>query len=124
MAQSPIFNKTHDFLHWLIPLTLKFPRQQRGVLSKRLQDCAFELQVELVMAAALDDPLPVLSEVDIKLTLLRHYLRLAKEWELMSIRQYEHASRMVDEIGRLLGGWQQSCLKKAGAVKRKPGPGG
>jgi hypothetical protein len=123
MAQSPIFHKTHDLLHWLIPLTLKFPRQQRDVLSKRLQDNAFELQQVLIMAAALADPSPMLSEADIHLLLLRRYLRLAKQWELMSIGQYEHASRRVDEIGWLLDGWQQSCRKKAAAVKRIPGPG-
>jgi len=27
--QSPLFVKTYDFLLWLIPLTLKFPKSQR-----------------------------------------------------------------------------------------------
>ena len=33
------------------------------------------------------------------------YLRLAQELKLMNAGQYEHASRAVVEIGRLLGGW-------------------
>jgi hypothetical protein len=34
MADSPIFAKTDDFLVWLIPQTLKFPKSQRFVLAK------------------------------------------------------------------------------------------
>jgi hypothetical protein len=28
--------------------------------------------------------------------------------QLLSLGQYEHVSRMVAEVGRLLGGWYQS----------------
>lgn len=117
MKQSPIFNKTYDFLHWLIPLTLKFPRQQRGVLTRRLQDSAFDFQVQLVKAARQQDALMILSEADTQLTLLRNYLRLSKELHLLSIDQYEYACRQINEIGRLLGGWQLSCGKPAKSLK-------
>ena len=33
------------------------------------------------------------------------YLRLCREWEWLTSGQYEHAARMIAEIGRLLGGW-------------------
>ena len=36
MKASPIFTKSYDLLHWLIPLTIKFPRQQHGVREPRL----------------------------------------------------------------------------------------
>ena len=36
---------------------------------------------------------------------MRLYLRLAHRWRWLSSGQYEHVSRMVAEIGRLLGGW-------------------
>jgi hypothetical protein len=39
------------------------------------------------------------------LTTLRLYLRLAYQWAWLNIGQYEHVSKMVEEIGRLLGGW-------------------
>lgn len=40
--QSPIFVKTYDFLLWLIPLTLKFPRSQRFLLAERLSKMALD----------------------------------------------------------------------------------
>jgi hypothetical protein len=32
-------------------------------------------------------------------------LRLAHRWRWLNDGQYEHVSRLVAEIGRLLGGW-------------------
>src|SRR5690606_17474015 len=31
--QSPLFVKTYDFLLWLLPITLKFPKSQRFLLA-------------------------------------------------------------------------------------------
>jgi len=40
--QMVIFSRTFDFLDWLIPRTLDFPRSQRFVVTKRLQDAALD----------------------------------------------------------------------------------
>jgi len=44
-AQSPLFVKTYDFLLWLIPLTLKFPKAQRFLLAERLGKMALDFGV-------------------------------------------------------------------------------
>ena len=46
-----------------------------------------------------------LAQADATLNKLRLYLRLVHGWRWLSDGQYEHVSRMVAEIGRLLGGW-------------------
>ena len=46
------------------------------------------------------------------LTKLRLYLRLCRDLELLSPGQYAHVTRMVSEVGRLLGGWQKSFTEK------------
>jgi len=56
-----------------------------------------------------------LAQADASLNKLRLYLRLAHSWRWLSDGQYEHVSRMVAEIGRLLGGWiRQTEGRKAG----------
>lgn len=50
MEESPIFTKTYDMLLWLIPITQKFPKDQRFVLAKRIQDKAFEFQEEIIFS--------------------------------------------------------------------------
>lgn len=108
MKQSPIFVRTYDMIRWLIPLTTKFPRQQRFVLAGNVQQTALRFQEQLIAAAYANEPSPALRQADVTLATLRVYLRLCRDLQLMSFGQYEHAARMVNEIGRLLGGWIKS----------------
>jgi four helix bundle protein len=108
MNQSPIFVKTYDLLQWLIPRTTKFPREQRFVMAQRLQTVALDFQECLIEAASLDSrpaKKATLSQADITLTKLRFHLRLCRDLALLDQSQHHHVSQMVDEIGRLLGGW-------------------
>jgi hypothetical protein len=102
---SPIFVRTYDLLRWLISCTLNFPKSQRGVLARRLQHHAFTFYELLVDAAMSEAPEPILREADRSLTKLRTYLRLSRELDLLQPGQYARGSKMVVEIGRLLGGW-------------------
>ena len=44
-------------------------------------------------------------KADVELEKVRLHLRLAQELKFLNAGQYEHASRAVVDIGRLLGGW-------------------
>ena len=103
--QSPIFVRVYDLLLWLIPCTIGFPRSQRGVMARQLQAQAFALHDALVDAARGGDTRSELRRADAALAKLRTYMRLSYDLKLISMGQYEHAARMLAEIGRLLGGW-------------------
>jgi len=111
VKESPIFTRTYDLLRWLIPMTVKFPRTQRFVLAEAIQRTALRFQERLIEAARAPDPMPLLRHADTDLTKLRFYLRLCHDLELMNSGQYQHAARMVNEVGRLLGGWLKSVTK-------------
>lgn len=120
MSQSPIFVKTYDLLLWLIPRTTKFPREQRFVLARQVQDIALRFQEYLIEAGTLPkekqaDKLYYLNKADVELTKLRFHLRLCRDLELLNPGQHRHVSQMVDEIGRLLGGW----FKSLGSASQK-----
>ncbi len=118
VKESPIFTRTHDLLLWLIPQTLKFPREQRFIMAKRVQDAALDLQ-ELLLEAALSGEKrkrQLLAQADITLARLRFHLRLCHELELLGPGQYQHVANMVTEIGRLLGGWRKSAADEPAAV--------
>ena len=108
MKESPIFTRTYDLLRWLIPLTVKFPRTHRFVLAARVQDTALRFQERLIEASRSRQPGLVLAQADTDLTKLRLYLRLCRDLELVKFNQYEHGQRLVNEIGRLIGGWIKS----------------
>lgn len=105
MKESPIFTKTYDLLTWLIPATVKFPRQHRFVLATTLQNSGLRFQEQIIAAALASDPRPQLEQADITLAQLRTHLRLTHDLGLLSKGQYRHVAGMVTEIGKLLGGW-------------------
>jgi hypothetical protein len=106
--QSPIFSRTYDLLLWLIPVTVRFPRQQRFVLAAAIQQAALRFQEEIVEAVHVQPARPVLDRADAALASLRLHLRLAHDLGLLTAGQYQHGAGMVNEIGKLLGGWLKS----------------
>ena len=111
MKESPIFSRTYDLLRWLIPITVKFPRQHRFVLAQAIQQVALDLQENLIEASKVTQPAHALLQADINLAKLRTHLRLCHDLELLSTGQYEHVAKMLTEIGRLLGGWIKNTKK-------------
>jgi len=107
VEQSPIFARTYDFVKWLIPLTVSFPRHQRFVLATAMQHAALGLQERLIAAVRLPNTLEHLRLADVELDKLRFYLRLSADLGYMSLGQQRHAGQMLSDIGRLLGSWQK-----------------
>lgn len=110
MSESPIFVKTYDLLLWLVPKTTKFSRQYRFSLALPILDHAFALQRHLIAAAKANRKTDIdgyLSQADVELALLRYKIRLSRDLNMLQLGSYEHASRLIDEVGRLLGGWQK-----------------
>jgi len=110
VQEMPLFTRTFDFLAWLMPVTNHFPRSQRFLVTKRLLDAGLDFQEAIVCAnhergAARQR---TLMRADELLDRVRLYLRLAQRWQWLDRGQYHHAAAMVSEMGRLLGGWQQS----------------
>ena len=106
--QSPLFAKTYDFLLWLLPLTLKFPKSQRFLLAERLSGMALDFY-DLIIAAVQQPQgqAQKLDEADRLLTQIRLYVRLSHDLGCLSLGQFEHAARKMDELGRLIGGWKR-----------------
>ena len=107
MKESPLYAKSYDFVHWLIPQTIKFPREQRFVVASRLQDATFDYMEALYQASDKKQRYSVLIKADNQLKLIRFYLRLCHDLRLLSTSRFEHASRLLAEVGKLLGGWMK-----------------
>lgn len=102
-----IFTRTFDLLQWILPHAADFPRLYRHTISQRLQDAVLDFQETLFDANAEGGQtrLAHLRQADAHLGKVRLYLRLAFQFRWLTSGQYEHVSKMVAEIGRLLGGW-------------------
>lgn len=119
MKDSPLFVKLYDFVAWVIPLTMKFPREQRFVVASSLQRVtltAHETAIRAGMSPAPDRTLAHLSDLATDLALIRFYLRLSHQLGCITTTNYEHASERLMEIGRLVQGWQRSLTTPPTAI--------
>ncbi|MBP1468552.1 diversity-generating retroelement protein Avd [Candidatus Chloroploca sp. M-50] len=113
MADSPLFARCHDLILWIMPATVRYPRHYRAALGKATQEAALRLQRELVAAARRRDKRQALQAADEALHELRLLVRQGRDLNLITAAQHEHAARMLDEIGRLLGGWRKAQARAA-----------
>jgi len=107
MRESPLYGRTYDLLLWLIPHVQAFPRSHRFSLGERIQRLILDFQDALVAAGKAEGPdrRRWLHQADVQLAQMRVWMRLALDLKLLSVRQYEHAARLLAEVGRLLGAW-------------------
>lgn len=116
MDDLVIFTRLFDLLEWLLPKAETFPRAHRFTVTPRFLGAALDLAEQLHEAQARRGKprRDALTKADASLNTLRLYLRLAHRWRWLSDGQYEHVSRMVAEVGRLLGGWMRQAGGSAG----------
>ena len=98
----------HELLLWLIPQLDKFPRSRRFTLGERLEAGVIEVLELLVETAYTRNKEAPLRRANLRLEVVRHLWRLAHELKVVAIRQYEHGARLLDDLGRQIGGWLRS----------------
>jgi hypothetical protein len=98
----------HELLLWIIPQLDKFPRSRRFTLGERVEAGLLDVLELLVEAAYTRNKEAPLRRANLRLEVVRHLWRLGHELKVMATRQYEHGARLLDDLGRQIGGWLRS----------------
>jgi hypothetical protein len=98
----------HELLLWLIPHLDKFPRARRFTLGERLESALLEVLELLVEAAYSKQKQVLLRRANLRLEVTRHLWRFAHELKVISTQRYAHGARLMDNLGRQVGGWLRS----------------
>jgi hypothetical protein len=72
-----------------------------------------ELLVEAAYTRNKEAPL---QRANVRLEVVRHLWQLARELRVVAIRQYEHGARLLDDLGRQIGGWLRSRVSSQGTI--------
>jgi hypothetical protein len=105
---GPALEAAYRFQLWLIPTIEKFPRSQKFMLGDRIQITSIDLLERLIEATYSRHRQECLSQANLGVEKLRVFFRLATDLKHLDLRRYEYAARSLDEIGRLIGGWQKA----------------
>ena len=104
-----VVQKAYDLILWEVPLVTRLPVPYRAVLGDRMQTTLYTV-LEKLVEARYDRPrrAALLREVNVELEKARYHLRLVCDLGLWDVRRREHGAKLVDEVGRQVGGWLTS----------------
>ena len=100
--------RTYDLILWAVPQVNKYARDQRFGLGDRTVTHLYDLLELLLEASYARDKDALLLRANLKVDKLRYCFRLAKDLRALDLRRYEHAARLLDDIGRQIGGWRKA----------------
>ncbi|MDZ4741572.1 MAG: diversity-generating retroelement protein Avd [Alphaproteobacteria bacterium] len=102
---GPSLEAAYQLVLWLTQAIEKHPRGFKFTLGDKTQVAALEVLENLITATFARDRMHNLSSANLGLERLRFLIRLANDLQVLDHRRYEHASRLIDDSGRLVGGW-------------------
>lgn len=105
MENLIIFQKAHDCYLYLHIALRNFPKSEKFVLSADIKNTFFEMLKLFLTANKSRFKLKILYEADLQLEILRFQLRVAKDLNILKLKQYEILAGNLSEIGKMLGGW-------------------
>lgn len=103
-----IYQKLYDLILYSFPILNRFPRSQKFVLAQQIENSMLDLVKLTIQANNEKERAETLKRADVELEKLKLLIRLAKDLKFFQkLTHYEGHSKRIDEIGRLLGGWQR-----------------
>ena len=110
----PIFKKTFELYKLFYSYRNTLSKQDRYTLWQRCENLILDVLESILWASYLSktEKLPVLEKTSLKLNFLRVFLRLCKEVKAIDNKKYILLQEIVDEIGRMLGGWIKSTKER------------
>jgi hypothetical protein len=109
-SEIPIITKVYDLYRMYYAYLALFPKKDRYGLGGKCEQYIIATLELLLMAGRLprQEKLAVIQQANVKFDALKVLLRLAKDVKLLDTKKYILLQQHIQEIGRMLGGWQRS----------------
>jgi len=111
MDKLVLYQKLNDFADWFFPIVDRFPRAEKWALCSQIKNSVYRLMRLVIRAQKSKEKLKWLYETDIELEILRSLGRHAHSRKFLSHKKYETLSKMLSEIGKILGGLIKASQK-------------
>lgn len=107
----PILRKVYELYKTFHGLRGVVPKADRFTLWQRAENLILDILEGILLASQLSkaQKVPHLEQVSMKLNVLRVFLRLTKDTKVLDMKKCLLLQEIVDEIGRMLGGWMKSA---------------
>lgn len=103
----PILKKAFELYKIFHGYRKLVPKAERFTVYERCEGLIIDVIEKLLEAGYIQktDKITILEQASVKLNTLRFLIRLMKETKSFDTKKYTVLQEMIDEIGRMLGGW-------------------
>lgn len=114
MEEFKIKEKIYEMILYGSPALMQFPKSEKYVLASKIRETMYRMFELAVTIEKKYYKKTTLQELDVELDVLRHLVRMAADKRLypnqapcLPMKKYEHWARLLDEIGRMIGGYKK-----------------
>jgi hypothetical protein len=113
-----LFQKVEDFIDYFEPIVERFPSFERYAIRTQIKNCMYRIYEMIIRTNSSRNKLQGWYDIDVELKILRGYVRRSRKRgsRYLSKKSYETASKMLVEIGKLIGGLINKDKEKQGSV--------
>jgi len=105
----PIFVKWLETTDWILDTVEKFPKSVRFTISSRISNMTLDVMESIIEAIyTKDGRIYILKKINLYIEKLRVMFRISFHRKYISAKQYEYVSQLLNETGKMVGGWKKS----------------
>ncbi len=111
--------RSQETIWHLTPVITTFPKTKRYTLGQKLDNVTLDILELLFSVPSNQDKIEILQKISTKVDLIKVLLRLAKDSQALQNNKYLGLESILQEIGRMLGGWIRSTKQSSGQGQDK-----
>ncbi|KKR20555.1 MAG: hypothetical protein UT50_C0016G0004 [Candidatus Moranbacteria bacterium GW2011_GWA2_39_41] len=108
--EIPVIKKVYEFYKLFYKYSTLFPKKDKYTLGSKCETYILSV-LELLIAAGSapkNEKIAFIRKANIKFDTLKILIRLAHEINMLDSKKYLELQKQIQEIGRMIGGWQKS----------------
>ncbi len=111
MEDLVIRQKTYDMMEYGYKALAQFPKSEKFALAADIKMCMHKVLEYIIVAHKKYYKKTTLQELDVEVTKLKVFVRLARDLGFLPVKKYEIWTGYLVEIGKMVGGWIKSTKK-------------
>ena len=108
MEELKIRQKVEDMITYGYTALRQFPRSEKHTLAADIKQSMYKLLYLVIVTNKKYHKKTTMQELDSELDFLRSLIRVAMQLKFLPFKKYENWAGMLNEIGRMIGGWFKS----------------
>ena len=107
-SDLPVYKSTYDLLLAIFRFTKDFGKEYKYTVGGSLKKETIELLTLIYRANVKRDKQEVLQEARERIEVIRLFIRLMKDMQQISVKQFVQINEVVENVSKQLSGWQKA----------------